>query len=181
MRRIFAPRAASFGVLCTAAILAASCSGPRTNPRNEPWRLTAVPAVVRAGPDRVGSAVAIRGVVRTVLSRSAFTVGGPAPADQVLVVSREPDPTPLPLKTGQVVQVRGTLRVFNQEEFAEGYGLNFDRMTNIGVRDPFLASWIGRNAIDAGPIVRVYFEPVSVRHPSADVWSATTRPAAPNS
>lgn len=104
-------------------VLGAACGGEAAAPRagTSTEELTGdVSGEVDIDTARVGDSLSLRGTVSQVLSPGAFEVtAADAASDRpLLVLNREDE-----LTAGQVVQVVGRVRVFNDDEQAARYGL----------------------------------------------------------
>lgn len=113
----------SAAVLAVAAFLLTGCGGEAAAPR-EGTSVESLTGDVSGDVDlttaRVGDNVSLRGTVTQVLSPGAFEISAEDAATErpVLVLNREDE-----LQVGQVVQVIGRVRVFNDDQQAAEYGL----------------------------------------------------------
>ena len=121
MRRTTAAAARLAAATCL--VLASACGGEAAAPRSgtSVEELTGdVSGEVDIDTARVGGAITLRGTVTRVLSPGAFEVSAEDAASDgpLLVLNREDQ-----LSAGQVVQVIGRVKVFNDDEQASQHGL----------------------------------------------------------
>lgn len=113
----------SAAVLALAATLLAGCGGEAATPRDgtDVETLTGdVSGDIDLGTARVGDNISLRGTVSSILSPGAFEIAAEDTGTDkpVLVLNREDD-----LTVGQMVQVIGRVRIFNDDGEAAEYGL----------------------------------------------------------